>query len=670
MASTKSHPQANLARLPAELHHLIFAHLARIDHKALRQTCHSLKNITTGYVFFRAHISLLREDRDAFLNISKSPHLREVVEQVVWYDIPPTPRIAHLEGTYNSKTPLWPRLRYQPRFQRPAVYDHSNKDVMQVLPYLVNLYYRARWWNEYTTRYISRREEKSERQSSPIGRFLRRFIIALEQMPGLRTMISRPVPYDKVMCSGQSSDIPFLIGCFKRFPEYLESYTQAPTSSGITTSTELDSSILVILEAISRSSKLTIESLYFADRRTYSRLLAINEPHAQAFRQLKLIDLCVCGLEHVSYLTACLHAAVNLQTLKLCYENASTNSNDNPEFWKHSIFTEIFSEWRWEHLHSIEFVDSAFELPSLENFITNHQSSLRHIRLQDCSLGNACFSLLVAHMTSLPNLILDTIYISLQSSDAIFKPDWLRSIVNAKKLPVPPDSVLQSSDVRFWDEEAWPEIVVHDIRQRPETFAEYEIYTDGDDGSDVDDDNPIVQHHPTYWVLDHVGPNIIFYSKPTNDDGNGYSTQVWKFIYRDGSVAWTDRYDEVQDPLEFFEDWDSEKGDRVEPTPYGPKFDAFRKEHQLYSWKIEDIDYPSHARVFVAGYQDEPLTKEKLKELREAWVMGFSAMNLKSEKTWEDQASNPWGWEGEWQREARERQQSRDAMSHPSSAGK
>ena len=654
MASTNSHPQANLARLPAELHHLIFAQLSRKDHKALRQTCHSLTNITTGYVFFRAHISLLREDRDAFLNISNSPHLRDVVEQVVWYDIPPMPNVSNLEKIYNSE----PRLRSRSYYQwadPPGIYGQSNKDLMQVLPYLVNLYYRARWWNEYTCSFMSRREVENERRGSPLGYFVTRFITALEQMPRLRTMISRPIPYDKVICSGNSSDIPFVIGCFKRFPDYSPD-SEPPDSSRLgTTYSGLDSSILVILEAISRSSKLSIESLYFADRHTRSRLININGSHAEAFRQLKHIDLCICGLEHALNLTTCLHAAGNLHTLKLCYENALTERDDGLEAWKYTIFWDIFSEQRWEHLSSIEFVDSAFQLPHLESFITNHQSSLRHIRLQDCSLYNSCVSQLVAHMTSLPNLILDTIYISLQSSDAIFKPDWLRGIVNAKKLPVPPVSILQSSDVRFWNEEAWPEIVVHDIRQRPEIFAEHGIYIDGDDGTDVDDDNPVTQHPPTYWVLDQVGPDIIFYSKPTLDDGVGYNTQVWKFIYRDGSVAWTDRYYEVQDPFEFFEDWDSEEGDRVEPTPYGPKFDAFKKENQLYSWKLEDIDYPSNARVFIAGYQDEPLTRDKLKKLRKGWVMGYSEENLESEQVLEGQDTNPWGWEGEWQRLARER---------------
>jgi hypothetical protein len=49
---------------------------------------------------------------------------------------------------------------------------------------------------------------------------------------------------------------------------------------------------------------------------------------------------------------------------------------------------------------------------------------------------------------------------------------------------------------------------------------------------------------------------------------------VWKFTCRDGEVGYG------TDPLDFFDDWDLEAGDREEPTPYGK---SLRHYAQIFS---------------------------------------------------------------------------------------
>ena len=84
------------------------------------------------------------------------------------------------------------------------------------------------------------------------------------------------------------------------------------------------------------------------------------------------------------------------------------------------------------------------------------------------------------------------------------------------------------------------------------------------------------------WELDRMDEEIIFWSEAPTGWADGHSTQVWKYVYRDGSFAFSNPEEEDPTLLEFFADWDSAEGDIIEPTPYGNEFDMFLLERQTF----------------------------------------------------------------------------------------
>ena len=154
------------------------------------------------------------------------------------------------------------------------------------------------------------------------------------------------------------------------------------------------------------------------------------------------------------------------------------------------------------------------------------------------------------------------------------------------------------------------------MRQRPEAFKHRKSLLDEEE--DSDDDNPILHAPKTYWVTDRMDEDIVFWSTSDSHVGE-YETEIWKFVYRDGSYAHSCEDENHPDPLDFFEDSDPEQGDKVEPTPCGEQFDMFAAERQSLFFDPTDIEYPEHARIWLADYDDKPLTQERIDYFKQAW---------------------------------------------------
>ena len=598
--------QANLVRVPAEILHNIFSQLSKLDHKALRETCHSLKNIATGYVFFRAHVSLLKADRDAFFSVCERPHLRAVVEQIVWYDIPSLPETDEILRIYAAHSCIARRRRLPMTSFDPAAIEDSNKGLMEMLRSLAITYGDAQWLDTSDGEAVTASEQYHSEQFETLKEFFTRFVKALEQLPKLKTAISRPVASDRVLCA--SSGYELIAGTFQDFP------TQ-----------DSDAGVLMLLAAMQTSEDLDIKSFYFADHPNNSLISGFESSHANAFRKLELIDLCIGHTENEqSYagLAACLRAATELRELKLCFENMGSSPESKSRLFKRGMFAAIFLDNKWEHLRSIDFVDLFFSPESLLEFISNHQSTLRHLKLQECDSTSRSWAPFFCGLLKQPELNLDTCLVSRGADMANrFDVRWIKEFLKNKEASGYSTVRILPSDEFFWDEDLWPEVVAYDIRRRPEAYGHRKSPLDDDD-EDSDSDNLILPTPKTYWVTDRMDEDIVFWS--TSDPNVGeYETEIWKFVYRDGRYAHSREGEKRPEPLEFFEDWDPEQGDKLEPTPYGDQFDMFVAQRQKLFFDPTDIEYPEHARIWLLDYDDKPLTQERIDYFKRTWKDKF-----------------------------------------------
>ena len=616
MASPNYNPQANLARLPAEIQHEISAYLSRPDHKALRGVCQSLKALATGYVFYRAHISLLKEDRDAFFNICEHPHLRDVVEQLVWYDLPSIPDDKGLIEAYNFE----PMGRRGDLFleRRGELFLESERDLMEYIPRAAEVFHQAQWLTS-----LGINKMTSAQQYQSVDRALEVFGYklnnAIEKMHRLHTIISQPAPGDRIIRSTEGQEFSFAISLFSQFPTSV-------TEEGMR----------IIPEVIGRALIPNIKSLYINDYawKSLDLIKLFNYFDADAFKGLEVIDLCLnyaIGRSLLDGLAVRLQAASKLRVLKLCFENhfmnfLSHNTSRSPLF---GTFDSICGNAYWKYLKTVEIVDLVLPRTSLQDFFTRHQHSLRNIKIHECDLDDMRWFLLIEHMASLPELVLDSIQISDRETGGQASSSLILASINSKEQPITnPDLIIfgNPEDLLF-DQLAWPEVAIHDARKQPTKYGYPEDYFDRDsDDTKFDDDNPVFQHPKVYWVYDWMGKDIIiFYS--TTDSGyanGGNTTQIWKFVYRDGSYAFSNPYAEVPDPLEYFEDWDAAEGDKVEATPYGDAFDIFRQSPKTFK-DPSSIEYPPNTRVWLGDYDDKPLTQEMIKHWEQRWAENFDS---------------------------------------------
>lgn len=100
---------------------------------------------------------------------------------------------------------------------------------------------------------------------------------------------------------------------------------------------------------------------------------------------------------------------------------------------------------------------------------------------------------------------------------------------------------------------------------RVEDICNAEDEEDCDTDSEVDYAEYKARKGPVYW--DWCVYKKTWYWWPVDDPELAKArTTHWNFTNREGETAFGN------DPLEYFDDWNSEKGDVAEPTPFGPEF--------------------------------------------------------------------------------------------------
>ena len=611
MPLTRKKPKAKLALAPAEILHQIFSYLSRADHKSLRQTCHSIKRLATGYVFFRAHISLLKTDHDAFFKISRRRHLAEVVEQVVWYDIPSIPDDASEWDIVGPEVAIddgssGEGLSEENSNDEEACSESEDAgiDFTDLVTQLAEQYRKALWLDNAVPSNAGKGSKKRGTDvKTTLEVFFDNFVTALARMPRLKDITVRPMASERTIAV-EKNKYPLHMGILHKF-----------STSGD------DAGVVLLLEAMKASSCLNVTTFRYADQPSLSNINVLDESYGVVFRKFETIDLCISKVQSVEAfdgLARCLDEAKELRHLKLCFENLSNpDQYRNLRAVKGEVFDLLFDSVQWQHLDRIELVDLHYSRKAMRDFIAKHTASLRHISLQLVERNPLEWADFLTDFIKQPDLRLDSILISHHERGDVIDPDWLLKKTRAKSWDSDTGAPFLSREEFFWDGDAWPGVVVHDIKTRPKAYEGLSVPPECEEHDSDGEDIPKNTTPPSiYWILDDLsedGGRIVFYSVTSASDDDAYTTEVWRFCRADGSYAFSDPKDGVPDPLNYFEDWDPEAGDVAEPTPFGKAFDEFVEEQMMTTKNFLNnpkyVTYPDNAMLWRGGYESRPFTK-------------------------------------------------------------
>ena len=588
--------EANLASLPVEILHEICSNLSIEDHKAIRQSCHRLCAFANKLVFSRVHVSLLKADQDAFFNLCQQEQIRNVIEQLVWYDAPALPERTFLAEVLRQRFVESDEKLKGDYPHLPAELSDVHQNSTDFASRLVAAYQASLMpipLNPEDTK-----EKRKDDRKKAFSQLYASLATAMEGMPRLRAVVMRPMPYDHPIAKVKGYQL------------------HAGIIQNLSTCREFG--IFGPLEAMVLSPKLNVKSLQIAETRRFTIAGILNDSYAKAFENLTNIDLCIgnskCIIEAkpIQALAACIQRARLLTEIKVCFEDLTIGSVEISIAYKKRAFEELFSKAYWQHLRVFKLTDFFFECQVLRDFIIAHAAKLRHLDLQECYPVPGTWYALIKALAAQPEVNLDYLRLTAADMDALFDSDWLLAVVNNKVAlgekccPIPFEKC-------FWDG-SWPAVAAQDAIARPKAHSLN--IDDGDEANSVDGDNPTFVQAPTWWVLDHLGDEIIFYSCSSSQYVDDYTTEVWKFVRADGSYAYSDPGAERADPLEYFEDWGLE-GDAAEPTPFGNSFDDFVAERQTIFFDLRNIEYPEHTRVWLSGYESRELTESDIEAAKE-----------------------------------------------------
>lgn len=146
-----------------------------------------------------------------------------------------------------------------------------------------------------------------------------------------------------------------------------------------------------------------IKNFYWADEGLGASFSRISDQAADCFERLEVIDLCIANhkpchvsKEQVGRLSDCLRQARNLRELTLCFENSKHNimgvelgDHEDPG---HPLIPLLFDHGHcWPKLHHLKLVDVKVPHDKLTDFVIRHASTLRHLKLHQCSVRPAVF---------------------------------------------------------------------------------------------------------------------------------------------------------------------------------------------------------------------------------------------------------------------------------------
>ena len=358
VAEASKAQSVKLDGLPTEILDLVFFYLSPADNKKLRLSSQILGDVAARYLFARVRVSLLKSDIEALRCISKHPQFSQIPKQLIWYEW----NVLYLSDrttAHNLSLATGALITEPSMIKTVNSHAHSLRSLSGC------------FWLDWVPRNATNGHQVFREMTKAILPFIQ---TALDAMPNIRSIISRPGPPDRLV---GARGYQFTAGVVQNCDNTVGNL-----------------GLLILLEYLARSNH-EIGSLYWADLAAVEpTCFYLQDHHKNAFTSLKRLDLCLVvshGSDEVQRLALCLYAATNLEQLKIRFLNKRkrTYINDliQPQDKEKSESSETPPDPdTWSKLSSLEIADAIFHENEMTAFLQRHANSLRHLSLQDCGL--------------------------------------------------------------------------------------------------------------------------------------------------------------------------------------------------------------------------------------------------------------------------------------------
>ncbi|KXJ97654.1 hypothetical protein Micbo1qcDRAFT_211933 [Microdochium bolleyi] len=596
-------PASKFRDLPTEILTQILLALERPDLKRARLICWHSHGVASRLLFKRVHLSVLKRHRDAFHAIASHPHLATAVVELIWEEL-------DLESMDWSGPLSW---RAEGHSQGgPEIYTYQNPDAERIF----NLINDAKtnlgvFWlprRSYISQILDMELSDDDAgtqlagstKSALIEEFKKSFIATIAYLPNLSTVVSQPMPQDRL--------IPHR-GYHVCASTLCVDLTKSVFSQGSFGLTHF------LTPALALYSQL--RHLHVADELTTMKLFKTWD--SSCYGNLKSLDLCIAHGSDLSHQLYHLFLATrSLESLRICFECAGTPTVFPIEAWYCEMHREepqpchieptecaATKQVYWPHLKDLYLAH--VQLPDeLPFFLGRHSGTLKSLVLEDCDVESTH----VRRMRHQRCLKLSSFRVRDSST---------RPVVSGRELVAFVNNEMESFEIRvnpstgdlykrfvtepsIFDHHICPAAAWHDSKLKPRLYdaeslqaihghipareigsekrlvrRETDLY---DESSDEDDDGSKTdglleycrykeRSGIVYW--DWCYHEGTWYWWPAEADQAQTKTTNWKFTGRNEHVAYGN------DPLVWFEDWDSDAGDLAEATPFGKAFALARR---------------------------------------------------------------------------------------------
>ncbi|KAK7414173.1 hypothetical protein QQX98_006959 [Neonectria punicea] len=548
------HSGTHLSSLPQHLLLRIIQDdlISHDDVLALHLTCVALNHAASAVLFQRIRISPLRQDRDKFLAICRSPRLAEHVREVEWQELSWFPGYFRYLSTddYFHRVP-----QTDPERADRGLYDRHDiddgEDAIQLCDILdrtaADLFWlRVAPFDQDDTDHVAQHLEV-------VTQFQAEFCSALARLPHLHTLISRPMSPDRNLDWGEYPISVKLLQIHHSFRP-TKNY-QGPNQS--------NGGLFHFLLPAIEGPALSITRLLWEDEfpgASYSR-----QPSPAAFQRLETLSVSLVhtyGLEY-DHLAENLNAATNVRHLSLGLQGME---DERGSYLLQRTLLRFSMEEKcsaWSRLLSLSLDSMPLADRLLLSVVESNAESLRHLYLRNCSV--CVYSL--KKLAEMPNLLLHSLRVDQDKESREFTVDENALLRFVNKL-----SLQRDDNDPFQARSAESRIVATvSTEDNAEESQDSKESICSDAGSDDSADHRIRTAPKWVWGR-YFHKSIygeVYCSRVPDSHPGGRRTQIWRFTSRDGIVGYG------ADPLWWFEEWDPEEGDVEEPTPYCEDLHAF-----------------------------------------------------------------------------------------------
>ncbi|KAK7432087.1 hypothetical protein QQZ08_001377 [Neonectria magnoliae] len=531
------------------------------DVLALHLACVALNHAASAVLFHRIRISPLRRDRDNFLAICRSPHLAQHVREVEWQELSWFPgyfRYLYTNNDFYRVPQTEPERADRGLYNRYVIDDRE--DAIQLCDILdrtaADLFWlRVAPFDQDGTDLVAQHLEV-------VTQFQDEFRSALDRLPHLHTLISRPMSSDRNLDWGE---YPINV-------KLLQSHHSFRPTKNCQGPDQRNGGLFHFLLPAIEGPALSITRLLWEDEfpgASYSR-----QPSPAAFQRLEALSVSLVhtyGLEY-DHLAENLNAATNVRHLDLGLQGMKDERDNDPIQLTLLRFSMEEKCSAWSRLLSLSLDSMPLAGELLFSVVESNAESLRHLYLRNCSVS--LYSL--KKLAGIPNLLLRSLRVDQDKESRKCTVDENALLRFVNKLPPQrdDDDTLQSKSA----EKRIVATVFSEDNAEESQDGKESICSDA--GSDDSADHRIRTAPKWVWgryFHKSIHGEVYCNQVPDSHPG-GRRTRIWRFTSRDGIVGYG------ADPLWWFEEWDPEEGDVEEPTPYCEDLYVFYELHGMDRW--------------------------------------------------------------------------------------